>query len=164
MTISQATHEGVEAVPVSTEAMAYLFYENGATADPHAMDKEGKPLNLKGKWPAYFQLSENCTKKVGVPRSKEEDEHGEFEGRYSSSKSGSAKFGGWDDNGLERFNELEEAIEEARALPHAAKVEAAILNRLRKMVYKLEGDPAADEEKPKAKKAKKSKVTLKYKL
>lgn len=164
MTISQAKcpDTGNDSVPPNTEAMAALFFENGATADQTKVDKHGQPLNLKGKWHEYMVGSENCTKPFDIPRGENADPYNRYQGRYSSSLSGSSKAGGWFDSGLTRFGEWTEVVEEARALPHCHAVEQNILMNLRKQAYKMDGDPADDaNKKPKGRSKKESKVELK---
>lgn len=156
MTLSQAKVDGQEAVPVSTEAMAALFFENGATADPEKAQSHGH----KGKWYEYFDRSENCTKKVKILKSKEADPHGKHQGRYSSSKSGSSKFGGWNDKGLKRFKIWTKLIEDARQEEHAEAVEQEILKATRKLICKMEAEEEEEDGKPKAKKCKESEVDL----
>ena len=152
MTISQAKYKGVESVPVSSEAMAVLFYENCTTVDPNKTDDDGKPLNFKGKWYEYMDLTQDCSITKKIPTAKKEDPHGRYQGRYSSSKSGSSQFGGWSDAGLRRFKELQTIIAGTRALEHAHDVEENIRVNLCK-VYGTATAADDDDEggKPKAK-------------
>ena len=159
MTISQATYEGKACVPINTEAMAALFFENGATADPGAKDEDGNPL--EGKWYEYFKLSSNCTNKVTVPRSRQGDKEGKYEGRYSSSKSGSSTFGGWSDEGLIRYEDWMDQVDAARKREHSEAVEQAILKRIRMDCFGLTAENGGgDDEGSRKKKAKKSGVKL----
>ena len=159
MTISQATYEGKACVPINTEAMAALFFENGATADPGAKDEDGNPL--EGKWYEYFKLSSNCTNKVMVPRSRQGDKEGKYEGRYSSSKSGSSTFGGWSDEGLIRYEVWMDQVDAARKREHSEAVEQAILKRIRMDCFGLTAENGGgDDEGSRKKKAKKSGVKL----
>ena len=154
--ISEATDQGEQCVPPNSEAMAILFFENGATADPDATDKDGKPLDSKGKWWEYFKLSDGCKKKkVRVPRSREQDENGVYEGRYSSSKAGNSKFGGWSDAGLLQFNHYRQEIVEARKKGHVKQVEEYLLQRVREDAFNVGGDVNEDGAPKKKKKKKK---------
>ena len=162
-TISEAMDGGVVCVPVNTEAMAILFFENGMTVNEGDKDSDG---NAKvGKWPEYFKLSNGCQQKVKVPRSQEQDRDEKHEGRYSSSKSGSSVFGGWSDAGLERFNYWIDEIIEVRKLPHCLAVEQEILRRSRLDIWQLKAAVGELEEGqvPKKKPKKKSKVKLSLK-
>ena len=98
-----------------------------------------------------------------MPRSAEADADGRHEGRYSSSKSGSATFGGWSDAGLLRFEALIMDVKRARRQKHCAKVEEEILKRLRTDVWKMAEDDNGGGGKKKAKK-KESKVTLSFSI
>ena len=163
-TISEARDGGKECVPVNTEAMSILFFENGMTAEPGDLDKEG---NQKiGKWPEYFKLTNGCREKAKVPRSKDADEDAKFEGRYSSSKAGSCTFGGWKDTGLQRFEHWISEIIQIRKKPHCLPVEREILRRSRMQIWNLQGPIGeGDEGRPRAKKTtKKSKVKLSMRM
>ena len=163
MTISKAKYEGEISIPVNSEAMAILFFENGATREPGRKDNQGN--TILGKWYEYFKISNDCAISVKVPRSRQEDPHGKHDGLYTNSKCGSCKYGGWNDEGLERFEYYKREVAQARKLPHAAQVEEAILRRLRKDAYGLEEDVPEEGEEPKKKKPKKqSNASLSFDL
>ena len=161
-TISEAQDEGVACVPVNTEAMAILFFENGMTADPDQKDKDGNPK--VGKWPEYFKLTDGCQKKAKVPRSQQEDVDEKHEGRYSSSKAGSSVYGGWSDKGLIRFEHWISEVLRIRDLPHCIAVEEEILRRSRLDIWKLKAPVGQAEEGAAPKKKTKKKSTVKLTL
>ncbi|CAB9499652.1 unknown protein [Seminavis robusta] len=157
--ISEARVDGLEAFPPNSEAFAALAFENGYTAEPGAVDNEGNPTN--GKWHEYFKVTNGFTLDVKLPRSsKADDPEGVYEGRYSSSKAGSSAFGGWGDNGLRRFKDLQKLVKESRAQDHAKLVERAILARVRKDIYKIPDSVDAGTEDSKKRKRQESSVNL----
>ena len=151
-TISEAKSEGYQCVPISSEAMAALFFENGATAE-EGTDADGNPLI--GKWFEYANWTNDWTEKKPLPRSGTDDKDGKYQGRYSTSNSGSSTFGGWKDEGLIRYEALLNFVEAARAKPHCAAVEKEILRRMRKDIWKTERAPGEEEQASRKTKTKK---------
>ena len=149
--------------PPSSEAMAALFFENGATSNPQ--DEHGNPQDPKvGKWHEYAKLTKNCTEKKQVPRSNSAADSDKYEGRYSSSKAGSSTYGGWSDDGLLRYEALVTIVENARAKPHCAAVEKEILRRMRKDIWKTDKAPGDNGDASRRNKKKKVSVTLSLRI
>ena len=79
-----------------------------------------------------------------------------MDNKYVNRKSGQARFGGWTDQGLDRFKELRDAIERVRNKKKLCKeVEEACVKRLR-LKHKVDEKIAAREADPKKKTKEKS--------
>ena len=87
------------AVPPSTEAMAYVMYEN-----------------CYDKWQEIHKWKEVENNVADVPKysSKHHEETKKWKGKYSDSCNGQNPYGGWDDDGLNRFLEVKEHISKMR--------------------------------------------------
>ena len=113
-TISAATTLGVQCIPKGTEAFAVLMYEN-----------------CHPKWVKLMEVTEKFTKKVVIPRKKDDAESDDYLGQYTSSRSGQSSYGGWSVEGKNRFNELTEKIEEGRAKDESPHLESECLGLVR---------------------------------
>ena len=79
--------------------------------------------NCAAKWVAMFTWTSGNTVKRNIPKKKEDPDSAQFQGRYSDGHSGQAKYGGWNDAGLTRFNELSKQIKAGRKLKTSASLE-----------------------------------------
>lgn len=108
--------DGKLCVPPSTEAMAFLMYEN-----------------CRQKWIEHHLYREVEGNTGDIPKySKKHPETHRFKALYSDSNSGQSPYGGWDSAGIKRFNELKKAIGDLRKSnpEHLAEVESAAVQRL----------------------------------
>lgn len=112
-------------VTVADEAFALVTYEG-----------------CHGKW-----IYMGAQKKAGSAVNKKDDA---MENIYINRKAGQAKFGGWTDRGLDRYRELKQAMERARAKPKCKEIEQGSLARLR-LKYRVDEKIAEREADPKKK-------------
>ena len=137
-TISAATTLGVQCIPKGTEAFAVLMYEN-----------------CHPKWVKLMEVTAKFTKKVVIPRKKENKESDDYLGQYTSSRSGQSSYGGWSVEGKNRFNELTEKIEEGRAKDESPHLESECLGLVRvanKMAKEVPDGAAASSKKKRKRK------------
>lgn len=120
--ITIANIDGQACIPVSTEAMAALIYENCCD-----------------KWVAIYNYKEGDIKsKKKIPKKKDDQESAQFKGKYSDDASGQAKYGGWSKAGLERFRDLVVAIKAGRASDGTPNLEKFILDQVKLLNHKPE--------------------------
>jgi hypothetical protein len=143
--------DGKKCVPPSTEAMAFLMYEN---------------CHVKWTEMSKFHAEGNSG---NIPKySKDNAATHRFKARYSDSCTGQSPYGGWGSDGIKRFNELKKAITDMRMndADRIAMVEQACVDRLheravaeRKKKLSDNGQSVPEDELallPKRKKAKKA--------
>jgi hypothetical protein len=133
MTISMANHKNKMCIPCSTEAMCVLIYEN-----------------CVDKWVAIFNFKEGERGKK-IPKKKDDPLSSQFKAKYSDAASGQAKYGGWSNQGLLRFNTIKDKIKEGREEEHVPALEVAMLQHLKKKHGKPE-DTAEDARKKRKRK------------
>ena len=132
-------------VTISTEAMAVLMYEN-----------------CLNKWVALFNWTEGGTvKNKKIPKKKRDPLSAQFRGVYSDGHSGQAKYGGWNDAGLVRFNDLGKLIKVGRKSENAATLEQDCLVLIKERFPEdADGPPVPQKKARKRKRA--SKVTISF--
>lgn len=136
------------AVPASTEAMAFVMY-----------------INCFEKW-QHMHIWSNVDKKKGeIPKysSKNHEQTKKWKGKYSDSCNGQSPYGGWEDDGLQKFEDIKKEITVLRKneADRILEVERALNEKLQadaeaEKAKKRDDDGNSDGDRPK-KKAKKSK-------
>eukprot|EP00797_Seminavis_robusta_P004556 Sro1299_g260681.1 (241) ;mRNA; r:13605-14327 len=139
--ISVAKWKGKLCVPPGSEAMTLLIYENSYT-----------------RWNLCFQPGNNdCgRKKWTAPKSSKDSETKKFATKYSNSKVGNAKYGGWSNAGRRRYNALKLEVQDARAKPNAQDAEQQMLKWMLQYCGKEDHQPDPDAVNKKKKKGKRS--------
>ena len=89
-------------VTKSNEAFAFLIFEN-----------------YEQKWKSQRETAANTGKTQ------------KMKGKYTGRTSGHCKYGGWNPEGIRRFNELRKLVEEDRACPQAETMEKELLQHCR---------------------------------
>ena len=135
--MTMANINGTTCIPVGTEAIAILIYENCAA-----------------KWVEIYNWKEgDLNSKKKIPKKKDNPKTKDFMGKYSDASSGQAKYGGWSKEGLKRFKELRVLIKNGRNTERAAGLEMDCLARVKVKNNKV-GDKAGEGKKNKKRKAK----------
>lgn len=119
-------------VTVSDEAFALLVYEN-----------------YVDKWiKAAAKEEEEDTTEAGRDNQKKNKAAERMRGMYTgaTAKSGQCKFGGWNRDGMVRFNELFALVKEDRASPQATVMERKLLEFCRSIKPGTDGDGALAED------------------
>jgi hypothetical protein len=122
--ISQATHEGKQCITNSTEGICALMYDN-------CHDKWDKMWKNKQEDPS-----------AKMPKKKDDPEVDEYAGKYSDSMSGQSKYGGWNPEGLAKFQEVVAQVKAARQTEKSAQLEQICLDMVRHR-YKIKADDNA---------------------
>lgn len=122
--ISIATHEGKHCITSSTEAMCALMYDN-----------------CRDKWEKMYKKKQ-ADPTAKLPKKKDDPETDELSGKYSDAQSGQAKYGGWNSEGLEKFQLVVGQVKAARKTEKSAQLEQICLDMVRHR-YKIEPETVA---------------------
>ena len=93
--LPNAAEENKVLVTVSSEAFGLLILDN-----------------CRDKWLKIFKLKEEKGKGAKIPTSGEEA--AEYKAKWTKDRQGRVKFGGWDEDGYERFEQLKKQITQIR--------------------------------------------------
>lgn len=108
--------DGVNQIPPGTEAITIMMYDNCFTRWTELYKWRFQEGN-DGAYPTYTS---------NVPSTKR------FKGKYSDNCAGQDKYGGWDDDGIEGFEALKQAIDKNRKdnLEDLLKIEKEVQQKL----------------------------------
>ena len=118
--------------------------------------------NCAQKWVAMYNWTQGNTTKKLIPKRKLDPDSAQFHGLYSDGHSGQAKYGGWSDAGLIRFNALSKEIKAGRKSETAASLEDDCLAKVKER-FARGGDSAAEPKKKAGKRKREaSKVSIEF--
>lgn len=127
--VRKDTQHELPLITPDDEAFLVLSIENGLT-----------------RWKEEFETKQDNPIEAADPADETEKDKPNFNGLYTSTTTGQNHYGGWNEEGLERFNQLRDWNQKAREMETCAIVEQKCLEELRAK-YRIQANNIEDHQK-----------------